>query len=198
MSHVLGTDVETTGLDQGTTSLTEVALVHYNGEERLSELRLRILPKQEKLINLGALRVTKQNLDSLYINAHAPADAAYMITNYLCNKVIPVVGNKELRILGHNVSGDIARIKSLLQEHNIVGWDEIFSYRLIDTATIGEFLRTCGALEMDKMSLENLAKALGIDTTKYEFHTALGDTDVTFAVYFAMLKLMRANYGKGK
>lgn len=196
--HVLGMDVETTGLDQDTTSLTEVALVHYNGEERMSELNIRIAPRAERLVNLGALRVTKQNLDSLYDNAYAPDLAAHVITNYLVDKVIPIVGNKELRILGHNVAGDISRIKGLLKEFKIVGWDEIFSYRVIDTGTIGEFLRTCGAIEMDKMSLENLAKALGIDTTKYKFHTALGDTDVTFAAYFAMLKLMRANYGKSK
>lgn len=196
MSHLLGLDVETTGLDQATTSLTEVAFVHYNGEERLSELNIRLSPKPEKLINLGALKVTKQNLTSLHINAYTPTEAAHIITNYLCSTVVPIVGNKELRIIGHNVSGDIARVKELLKENGIVGWEEIFSYRTTDTATIGEFMRTCGAIEIDKMSLETLAKSLGIDTTKYKFHTALGDVDVTFQVYFAMLKLMRVNYGK--
>lgn len=196
--HVLGMDVETTGLDQDTTSLTEIALVHYNGRERQSELNIRVVPKQEKLVNLGALKVTKQNLDSLYDNAYATDMAAYTVTNYLVKEVLPKVGNKELRILGHNVSGDIARVKGLLKENKIVGWDEIFSYRVIDTGTIGEFMRTCGAIEMDKMSLENLAKALGIDVTKYKFHTALGDTDVTFEAYFKMLDLMRTHYGKSK
>lgn len=198
MSHLLGLDVETTGLDQATTSLVEVAFVHYNGEERLSDLNIRILPKPEKLINLGALKVTKQNLTNLNTNAYTPKEAAYIITNYICNKVLPLTGNKELRIIGHNVSGDIARIRELLEENGIVGWNEIFSYRTTDTATIGEFMRTCGAIEIDKMSLETLAKSLGIDTSKYKFHTALGDVDVTFQVYFAMLKLMRNNYGKNK
>lgn len=196
MSHLLATDLEYTGLAEQS-AITEIAIVHYNGEERLSEFVIKVHPENAP-VALGALKVTRQSPLSIRTEALMPEFAAQALVEYFCNKVFPVVGNKKLKWLGHNVHGDVTRLKKLLERFGYTGWDEVFDYHLEDTAPMGSLLRNAGVLTMDKLSLGTLAEALEIESDKDKLHGALYDIDTTAKCYFKMIKLLRGLHGKSK
>lgn len=188
-NHLLGLDLETTGLDKNSTSVTQIALVHYNGEQRLSDFNMYVRPQEHLNFELGALKVTNKTFAD-YSKHQDREEAAKLLVHYLVRQVFPSAGNKEIKIVGHNVAFDVVRLRDFLASYNITGWDSVFSYRLIDTATIGQFLRDTGVIKLDKMSLGNLAKALGIEVEDNKLHDALVDVDLTFKCYFEMLKII--------
>lgn len=194
-NHVLALDLETTGLDFKTNSIIEIGCVHFNGNERLSECQIKMQPRKDARVSMGALRVNKFCSDESERMEYVLGMSDFV--RYLMNTVIPVSGNKELKILGHNVAFDVTWLRSALEEEHITGWSEIFSHRVMDTAGIGEFLRECNILQFDKMSLGNLAVALNVAVEKDKLHGALYDAELSAKCYFAMKELMRVNYGKG-
>lgn len=193
-NHILALDLETTGLDFKTNSIIEIGCVHFNGNERVSEYQLKFRPRDNARISMGALRVNKFCSDDSERMEYAPALADFV--RYIMTTVIPVSGNKEIKILGHNVAFDVTWLRYALEQQHITGWSEIFSHRVMDTAGLGEFLRETGILQFDKMSLGNLATALGVVVEKDKLHGALYDAELSAKCYFAMKELMRVNYGK--
>lgn len=93
---------------------------------------------------------------------------------------------EKLEPLGHNVSGDIRRVKEdLISEGS---WNKFVSYRVQDTGTVGNFLKKQGKIPKEiSGSLGSYANHFGIDNSKA--HDAKGDCEMTLAVYKEMLKL---------
>lgn len=198
-NHVLALDLETTGLDFKTGSIIEIGAIHYNGHEVVSTFDLKFPAKTNSTVSLGALKVNKRPIDSVVTyNDVANADGLKEFVKWLMTSVVPKVGDKAFQILGHNVAFDVTWLRYALEEIGITGWSEIFNHRVRDTAAIGEFLREAGVLEMDKMSLTNLAISLKVPVVKEALHGAFYDAKLSAMCYFAMKELMRVNYGKSK
>lgn len=189
-NHILALDLETTGLPEDNPSVIEIGCVHYNGEERVSEFSVKFQPDWDKNISIGALRVNKTDLEALALREAARTGAIKFI-NYLVHDVFPITGSKQIKILGQNVAFDVTLLKEYLKHHKVNGWQYIFNHGVIDTSGMGNALRDAGILEMDKMSLENLAGALKLDVKKELLHTGLYDAELSARCYFAILKLLR-------
>jgi DNA polymerase III epsilon subunit-like protein len=188
MSHILAIDLESTGLDVEKCNITEIALSHINGEEVLSSFSIKMNPSESSVKTLYALKLTSREINSNeYISQE---EGFYQLMRYLLKEVFPKLGNKKLDILGHNCSFDIKMLQNFLLRYNVTGWAEIFNYSIKDTSTIGNFLRECGVLKLDKMSLMNLAECLGIEVDKTKAHGAVYDKDITVQCFFKMKKLL--------
>lgn len=196
-NHMLALDLETTGLPQHNPSVIEIGAVHYNGEQRVSEFTIKMQPDWSKNIALQALRCNKADITDLMTRPpHSKGAEAFV--NYLVQTVFPVVGNKKISILGQNVGFDIQLLKGYLTDHKVCDWESVFEHKIIDTAVLGQFLRDTGIITVEKLGLETLAEALKIEVEQEKLHTGLYDAELSAKCYFAMLKLVRANYGKGE
>lgn len=196
--HILGIDLETTGIDENECSITEAAMVYYDDRERKKELFIKVKPRDKSRIMLYAMKMTHKDIYSLWDSESlTQEEACIKIISFLVNEVFPLSGNNKLTILGHNVMFDVTRLNKLLNLHNIHGWEEVFNIKLLDTASYGELFREAALIKPKNTSLHNLAKELNIEYDENQLHNALYDVDLTFKVYFAMLdKLKGLNNGK--
>ena len=184
--NTLFIDVETTGLDLDKNSVIQIACSYYTGTTLVTSFEGKFPIRQNTIVDLGALQVNKFNYQELP-NFHDSIDQ-------LVEFLLKLPQNKEDPILlaGHNVSFDILALKKLLKSYNIEGVDRLFSYRVIDTSTIGEFLRQTGVIKLSRMSLANLAKALEIEVDETKTHKADYDIELTAKCYFKMIEKVEA------
>lgn len=187
MSNILFMDVETTGLNPEIDSVIQIAAQYYKGEERISQFETKLKPYKNNL-SLGALMTNKVSPNDLNL-AQDSKTACNDFIEYLqsipdftfYNKIVPAA---------HNAAFDISFLKSFLKAHNVVGWDDFFSYRVVDTAAIARFLVDVNLLDTKSVSLGILAKSLKIEVDETKQHEALYDTELCAKVYFAMKKLI--------
>ena len=92
----------------------------------------------------------------------------------------------KLEPLGHNVAFDIIKIKdNLISEGS---WLKFVSYRLLDTGTIGNFLKKKGKIPKEiSGSLSSYCDHFKVDKTGA--HDAKKDCEMTVAIFKEMLKL---------
>ena len=192
MNNILFFDVETTGLDPDKNSIIQIAAQYYKNGTKVSEFETKIAPYTDS-IAIGALAVNKTTIKQLaeYPNSKVATD---QFVEYLCSledkftyytKVIPAA---------HNATFDISFLKNLLSFHGYSGWDNIFSHRTIDTATIARFLIDAGLLDCKNASLGVVAEALGIQVNEDNQHEAMYDTELCAVVYFTMLDLIKGRF----
>lgn len=186
--HYLALDLETTGLNPGESGINEIALVHYSGDILVSEFNVFPNVKDCKF-SLGALKVNDyrsqmsgkgENLDVV----------RNKILEYFKLEILPKVGNKKVKIVGHNVAFDVQHLKNFLGKLDISGWEDIFDYSVIDTSTIGQFLRDTGVINLEKMSLGKLAVELGIEVEESKLHGAMYDAKLSMDAYLKMKRLI--------
>lgn len=99
--------------------------------------------------------------------------------------------NNKLIPLGHGVSFDIKFI--LESEDKLISkgtWDTFVSYRVLDTATIGQFLKIANKVPTDiSGSLSSWAEYFGIDASKA--HDAKADVEMSIEVFKKFLDLVK-------
>jgi DNA polymerase-3 subunit alpha (Gram-positive type) len=178
-------DVESTGLDPERHSLIEIGMVFYDNGADLRTFDCTF--GSPGPVSLGALKVNRRSTASL------SCENDNINTSKLVEFLLSLPSDKGDPILfaGHNVSFDVAMLKRHLLNNGFENLGELFSHRVIDTATVGEFLRQAGVISMASMSLTNLAKSLGLPTDSKQLHGAVYDANLTLDVYFAMLNKIK-------
>jgi DNA polymerase III epsilon subunit-like protein len=208
MGNILFVDTETTGLDPEKNRLLQIAarldVDKSTGVEGLIEyfethvghfMFFDNAPVFE--ISLGALKVNKRSL--LNTNPTPPGspipagEAMVMEERVAITRFVEwllVMHRKygDFLLAGHNVDFDIRFLNAALRRAGIVGLDELVGHRRVDTAPIALFLKDAGILKIEKGSLEETAKALGISTEGQ--HDAKFDVDLTASIYYEMKKLV--------
>lgn len=188
--NVLFLDVETTGLDPENHRLLQVAMrfdVMAPQKDNSASTYFDMQISQgigDALIDLGALKVNKQSLKSVtdMTTKKTEYETVVKITDFILD-LYKTYG--EFVVCGHNVQFDISFLAELLGRYRITGLKNIFGYRVLDTAAIATFLKLCGILQVEKASLEDIAKSLGIETNG--MHDAKFDVDLTAKVLYAMM-----------
>jgi len=188
-------DTETTGLNAKINALLEIAACLYDSNgERIHCYTRMVNPyygTYGREFNLTALKVNKLILkeDSRFDSNAAPTpnDVALEFVKYsihVSSEFAPI-------LVGQNLPFDIQFIVNFLEEHQFTGWSDLFSYHRYDTASLGLLVNQLGLLKVDKPSLANLAKALGVENNKP--HTALSDAETCAQVFFKLLSILREN-----
>ena len=164
--------------------------------EALTVNHIDLIEHEKKAITYqegGTLLFDFLQKNSLVPKYFVPATPGIAHIDFLSGKVdlvnfIPGIqpSIEKLSPLGHNVSGDIRRVKEELISPG--SWDKFVSYRVEDTGTVGNYLKRKGKIPKEiSGSLSSYATYFGIPIT--DAHTGKGDCAMTAAVYKEMLKL---------
>ena len=183
----LAFDCETGGLYTHKHSLLSIAFaVADENLEVIDVLEMKLKDQETNAtfkVTAGALAVNKINIIQHNKEAITFADARQKLIAFLAkhklNKFIP---------LGHNIGFDFGFVYEnlMLKEE----FDKFVDYRVLDTATIGRYLKEKGVGPAGrKSSLEHWSEFLGLEAKEEALHTAMFDTLLTVEVYRGMLKL---------
>lgn len=186
--NILFLDTETTGLDSGENAVIQIACEYHENGNLVKSFNKKFFSKNgEKRINLGALKVNKTSLSALHT---APPES--IAVEEFVDFLLSLNPKEQVVLCCENVVFDLGFVKELLKKYNIEGLDAIFSYRVLDTATIALFLKTAGVLKVEKLGLTNVAKSLGLEEPSTTgFHDASYDTKIMAKVYYKMLELTK-------
>lgn len=157
-------DTETTGLDLSPTNqeVIEYSIILERDGKVIDNINRKITPSRLHLASTVALDINGYS-ESTWKYAISKEEAATEIGKILC-------GNKNLVLVGHNVSFDRGGLNALLEE---VGSDKRITHRVFDTqALVYEHLFDLG---LTSTSLDRVRDFLG--WSKDKAHTADKDTE---------------------
>ena len=184
----LAIDIETGGIGHDKSLLTVYMTVldeNFNQDFKAGKNReLELLIKPESgvyQVTAEALNVNGIDLIKHDANAVIPADAKSIVYNFL--NFHSNNGQEKLIPLGHGVQFDVKFITE--SPDKLVSkktWDHFVSYRVLDTATIGQFLKDTGRAPTEiSGSLSSWANHFGIDASNA--HDAKADVEMSVAIY---------------
>lgn len=186
--NILFIDTETTGLDEKKNTVVEVACRLDIDGKTVDRKNLKFF-NPKSATDLGALKVNKLKISDLV--AMKPEDQSVMeLVDWLLEIQQHIKG--PVYVCGQNVHFDINFIKALLDRYQVYGLESLIGYKVLDTFGLALALTLVGKLKVEgSLNLGNIAKALGIDTSQLQLHTGKDDVEVTAAVLYALLDLMR-------
>jgi DNA polymerase-3 subunit epsilon len=97
---------------------------------------------------------------------------------------------KPIILVGHNVGFDRAFLARFMETQGRA-IEPRFSHRVIDTHSIAAALKEAGRLDVEHLSSTALFQHFGIHVPEEKRHTALGDAEATFALYWKLLESMK-------
>src|SRR6267142_1114812 len=180
---ILFIDTETGGIQPGKNSLLSLALVVWK--------QSKIIASTEILINDGILDVTEKALEINGIDleehkkkAVSPAVALQQFDNFI-KANFPT--DEKIVLGGHNITFDVNFLNAFLAANNY-NYNQRFSHRFIDTASILFYLYLTGKLK-DKINSSQHAFD-HFEITVDGRHTALGDAIATARLFSKLVDLL--------
>lgn len=188
MNKYLALDIETGGIGTDKSLLTAYFQVLDESFNVVDELDLRVKPDDGVYrITAEALGINKINLVEHDAVAISQSAAGGFLRAFLL-KAVPKEGQRLIPI-GHGVAFDLQFIHAHLLGKET--FQKYTSYRLLDTAAIGQFLKLLLLVpETVSGSLGSFVEFYSIPPGAY--HTAKGDTEMTIAVLKAMMQAYNA------
>ena len=184
---ILVFDLETTGLNSTKNTIVSIAAKLFDSNRNIITSYTTDCFNPDGEINLQALLINRFTLSRLS-NLKTEKEALFGF----CDWLLSLPRTEEIIIAGHNVSFDLDFIKKRLLSSNIEGFDQVASYRVIDTAGWGRLLALSGILPSNtKVSLSGLVKVLNIPYDETKHHGASYDVDLTAQVIFSIIDLLR-------
>lgn len=185
--NLLVFDLETTGLNSKSCSIVSISAKFFNKNRELVTSFSAEGFNKEKHINLQALLINRYKISKL----QGLCSENEMLLKF-CDWLLDLPRDEEIVIGGHNVHFDIDFIKTRLAENHIDGFDQVASYRVIDSAGWGRLLVLSGLLpENSKVSLSGLSKALGIPYDATKHHNSDYDVELTSQLIFKIIDIIK-------
>jgi len=195
--NILFIDTETTGLDPVRNRLLEISarldvdafVPSKDGKGVLPErfnIKMLMPYYDNSTVTLGALKVNKRKLiEDRVINEQAFSSdmGAVEFANWMLTMQQKY---GDFVVCGHNITFDISFISEALKRMSIEGLKDLTGYRMLDTSSVATFLRLAGLLNVEKSSLSDIGKAMGLPVEG--LHDATFDVDLTASVLYAMVK----------
>lgn len=182
-------DAEFGGLEKEKYSLLTVYFIATdNNFNIVDELSLSVKP------NDGIYHVCASAMDVNKINLveHDRIAIPYKEAGTILYKWLDKItgsGKEKLICVGHGVKIDIEFVIQYLI--NIGTWEKFNSYRVLDTSSTCQFLKSCNLFpDTVSGSLTSLAKYLSIEVNENETHTAKYDTLLTYKIFLALRKIL--------
>jgi len=178
MGNLLVLDTETGGLDSHIQSILSVGGVVINEKfDIIGEFEIYI--KEDEIVaEQRALDINKIDLRWLRDNGKSPVDAVMEMRKFLDKYFKP---GEKIPLVGHNIGFDVNFVKRLYRKSGLglIGYEETFSHRTLDTAGIIRFLTLAGKIQLKSAGSDEAFNHYGIMLTEKERHTALGDARAT-------------------
>lgn len=195
--YYLVIDTETGGLSPSEHSLLSVAGVICSPKNNVCETLFDFYVKEPSLsVDKEALAVNKINLSKVVLEGLEPVPAIEKMIQSI-DKYFGTSPGGNLILVGHNVGFDIAFLKRLF---SLAGYkfENLFSHRSIDTASILAFLQMTNIVPDGKSSSNVLFDLCNIKVNEKDRHTALGDalaTAQSLIVLFNKFTMKEGNNG---
>lgn len=177
---LLFVDTETGGLEPGKHSLLEVALGVWE-EGEITKTRNLPLVHDTYHVTQKALEINKIDLREPREGLYTPDAARMIITEFIQDNFD---GDKAV-LVGQNIHFDIGFLTELFTKPV---YEELFSHRTIDTASVLRFMNMAGIVDTGGSGLSDAIKAFNIEIPEEDRHTALGDIKATAAVFNKLLE----------
>lgn len=190
MTKLLIVDTETGGLDPSKHSLLSIAFGVWEEGELIDTLSLNI-QHETYTVSQRAMAINKIDLREELPNAFSPEQAKEIIWKFTGVHF----GMDRAPLVGQNVPFDIGFMKAFFNEKE---YDDLFSHRSIDTASIMRFLHVAGIADFPKASLDDGIRYFNISIPESERHTALGDVFATAELLQQLINLMQGGLTNGE
>ncbi len=174
MARLFVIDTETGGIDPQTHSILSFAGVVWADGKVQAEFDVQIA---EPLFSVTAqaMKVNRINLADHAAAAETPAAAAKRLATFLRKHFREELkSGAKVALAGHNVGFDIGFLKRLCRLGGI-SFDEMFSHRSLDTASILRFVALAGRAPLQGAGLDEALAHFGVAVPEPSRHTALGD-----------------------
>lgn len=183
-------DTETTGLDPNENEIIQLAIVFMDDKNRriLSELNMFIRPDRPELYHIDAQRTTGISIEDLQDSRFIDKREAMARLKQWLSYIPTEIDLKSVPLLGSNIQYDIDMVKSFFAE---LGEEYPFSYRKLDTTTIGLYMSAIenGYVSSKPCGLGFLADKYGV---YFKHHDAYEDVQATIRVYYKMLDSIKS------
>ena len=189
MQKLLVIDTETGGLNPYRHSIFSLGAVCWRHGKSLERIELLIL-EPKLTYTKRALKVNKINLEDHRKKGLKPAEAVTRFNRFLEKNFSKVLLHSKITLAGHNVSFDVGFLRRLYRRAE-ANFDEFFSHRVLDTASIIRFLNLTGKISLASASLDKAIKHFNIKIEPKKRHTALGDAEATAKLLNKLFQIIR-------
>lgn len=179
MSKLLIIDTETGGLDPITHSILSLGVVVLNDKE-IEDATEWLIIEPTIHVTVDAMAINKISLDQLAQYGKLAETVVQELEDWLSF----YFGSDKITLGGQNTYFDAGFLKRLYMFAPKYSFNNRYSYRLIDTASLAWFLISTGKLQVENYSLTTLFKHFNLEPPVA--HTALGDA---FATANLLIKL---------
>jgi DNA polymerase III epsilon subunit-like protein len=184
---LLAIDTETSGLDPDVHSVLSIGAAVWSGgavvdstEIFVRSLNLEIQPE--------ALAVNRIDLAWLQENGITSEAAVAKLEAFVHRNFDTSDPKARATLIGHNVSFDLSFLKRLYKRVGVT-FDNTFSHRTIDTASIVRFLILAGMLPLSGAGSTEAFEYFGIKVSNR--HSALADAIATTQLFDKLIELVQ-------
>ncbi|OIR07380.1 DNA polymerase III PolC-type [mine drainage metagenome] len=186
--RLLVLDTETGGLDPNRFSILSLGAVIWDNGVLGQEIDLPIA-EASMVTDPQSLAINQIDPKKHLINAIPVDQAIPRFIGYLKDNFPALAQGEKITLVGHNVAFDMGFLRRFFRLGN-VRFEDYFSHRTVDTATILKFLMLAGRVTLDSPSSTTAFDYFGVKISQR--HTALADAKATAELLNAMLILIKA------
>jgi DNA polymerase-3 subunit epsilon len=187
--RLLVLDTETGGLDPNEFSILSVGAVIWDDGALGQEIDLPIA-EASIVTDPESLSINQINPKKHLLTAIPVDQAIAHFTSYLKRNFPALAQGEKITLVGHNVAFDIGFLRRFFRLGN-ERFEDYFSHRAVDTATILKFLMLAGRVSLDSPNSTAAFDYFGVKISNRERHTALADARATAKLLSAMLTLIK-------
>jgi len=182
--RLLFIDTETGGVILEKHSLLSIGLVAWDITGGIVDTKEIFVEHDNYLVTKGAQNVNKFDLEAHKLKAVNPSQVIREIDEF-CSKNFPA--DHKIIVAGHNIIFDISFLKFFLSQHGR-SFENMFSHRSIDTASILQFLQISGKIDLDLTSSTEGFRYFKIKVDNR--HGALSDSIATAELFKKMTEVV--------
>jgi len=184
---IIVVDTETGGLDAGTKSILSLGAVILEDDSVIDEF-YTVICEDEIFADAQALKVNGFTVGRIKEIGVSPAKAVDQFISFLSKHNL----TRRATLAGHNVGFDIGFLKRLFRlAGKEAKYDQLFSFRTIDTQAVAQLLQMAGRITVKSTSLDSLCKACGVTIRDGVVHNAAEDARATAVLFTGFLDMIR-------
>jgi DNA polymerase III epsilon subunit-like protein len=188
--RLLVLDTETGGLDSSRFSILSLGAVIWDKGALGQEIDLPIA-EMSLVTDPQSLAINQIDPQRHLLTAIPVDQAIARFIGYLKDNFPALAHGEKITLVGHNVTFDIGFLRRFFRLGNM-RFEDYFSHRTVDTATILKFLMLAGRVNLDSPSSTAAFNYFGVKISQRQRHTALADARATAELLNAMLTLIKA------
>jgi DNA polymerase-3 subunit epsilon len=189
LSKLLFIDTETGGLDPRAYSIFSLGAVVWE-DGKLGDSFQVFIAEPNPVSEPEAMKVNRLDLNWLKENGVSPAKAIESFHQFLARNFGGAQTRDKIALAGHNVNFDVGFLRRLYSLAD-AKFDEVFSHRTLDTASVLRFLIVSGKVGIKDAGLGAALEFFKITVEDDKRHTALGDALATAAVLNCAIDLVK-------